>query len=111
LYCITDVKALHVWHLKQCQAHSLFRQLSNDELAKDPCVEAMRVETEEGKKVERNKGNKYYAVFERIDESTVPKWHAGNFFVDQDEDDDDDDDEEEEEELKGGEDAGENRSE
>jgi tRNA (guanine-N7-)-methyltransferase len=108
LYCITDVKALHQWHLKQCQAHSLFRQLSDDEVVEDPCVAAMRVETEEGKKVERNKGNKYYAVFERIDDSKIRKWHADNFFVDQEEEEDDDDGEEEE---NGGDDAGGNLSE
>lgn len=33
----------------------------------DPCIAAMRTVTEEGQKVERNKGDKYYAVYERID--------------------------------------------
>jgi tRNA (guanine-N7-)-methyltransferase len=33
----------------------------------DPCVEAMINKTEEGIKVERNKGEKYWAVFKRVD--------------------------------------------
>ena len=84
LYCITDVKELHEWHMAQCRAHPLFRQLAkeSEELAKDPCVEAMKTETEEGQKVERMGGEKYYAVFERIDNSQVSTLHAGNFFVD-----------------------------
>jgi tRNA (guanine-N7-)-methyltransferase len=32
----------------------------------DPCIEAMRTVTEEGQKVARNQGDKYYAVYERI---------------------------------------------
>jgi len=71
LYCITDVKELHDWHVKECDAHPLFRRLSDDETEQDPCVHAMKVETEEGKKVARNKGSKYYAVYERIDRPVV----------------------------------------
>jgi tRNA (guanine-N7-)-methyltransferase len=33
----------------------------------DECVKIMRTETEEGKKVERNKGMKYVACFRRVD--------------------------------------------
>jgi tRNA (guanine-N7-)-methyltransferase len=84
LYCITDVKEVHEWHVAKCDAHPLFRKLSenDDALIKDdPCVQAMKIETEEGKKVERNKGDKYFAVYERIDPSQVPtKLTADNFF-------------------------------
>jgi tRNA (guanine-N7-)-methyltransferase len=82
LYCITDVKELHDWHVDKCNAHPLFRKLGDDDLQKDPCVEAMKNETEEGKKVARNKGNKYYAVYECLDQAcdTLPKLHTGNFF-------------------------------
>ena len=84
LYCITDVKELHEWHVAKCDAHPLFRNLSenDDKLLKDdPCVQAMKTETEEGKKVERNKGSKYFAVYERIDPSEIPvKLTAENFF-------------------------------
>jgi len=74
LYCITDVKELHDWHVAKCDAHPLFRRLSDEDVEKnDPCVEAMKTETEEGKKVARNKGSKYYAVYERIEiDRSVP---------------------------------------
>ena len=31
----------------------------------DPCVKVMLNKTEEGLKVERNKGDKYYGIFEK----------------------------------------------
>ena len=82
LYCITDVEDLHNWHMKHCRAHPLFRELSKDEMDKDPCVKAMYSETEEGKKVERAGTNKYYAVFERIESGTEDaiKITGENFF-------------------------------
>ena len=89
LYCITDVLELHEWHVAQCNAHPLFRRLdeNSDEVKNDPCVEAMKTETEEGKKVDRNGGSKYFAVYERIDHlSEVPALHVGNFFPEQQED-------------------------
>jgi hypothetical protein len=51
-YCITDVKELYEWHVQKCDKHPLFRRLDETEMGADPCVEAMRNETEEGKKVE-----------------------------------------------------------
>jgi tRNA (guanine-N7-)-methyltransferase len=69
LYTITDVEELHHWHLHKCRAHPLFRELTTDELDADPCVQLMYSETEEGKKVQRCKGNKYYAVFERLSDT------------------------------------------
>ena len=68
LYTITDVKELHEWHVDKCDSHPLFERIPDDseELNSDPCVNAMKTETEEGKKVARNGGNKYYAVYRRI---------------------------------------------
>jgi tRNA (guanine-N7-)-methyltransferase len=80
LYCITDVKELHDWHVDRCNAHPLFRKLNEETLNDDPCVKAMSTETEESKKVERNKGSKHYAVYERIDPSEAPKLDVTNFF-------------------------------
>lgn len=82
LYCITDVKELHDWHVEKCNAHPLFRKMSDEELENDPCVEAMRTETEEGKKVARNNGSKYHAVYERMASSRAPKLTVDNFFSD-----------------------------
>jgi tRNA (guanine-N7-)-methyltransferase len=78
-YCITDVKELHEWHVDKCDKHPLFRRLSETEMDADPCVEAMRNETEESKKVERAGTAKYYAVYERIHEA--PKVTAETFFL------------------------------
>ena len=71
----------HEWHVEQCDSHPLFRRLSDDELEMDPCVKAMTVETEEGKKVERNNGEKYRAVYERIGKPSSPIT-LDNFFSD-----------------------------
>lgn len=49
----------------------LWRRLSDEELASDPCVAVMMEETEEGKKVTRNKGQKFVAVWERKEQ---PEW-------------------------------------
>eukprot|EP00555_Chaetoceros_dichaeta_P006885 CAMPEP_0198252920 /NCGR_PEP_ID=MMETSP1447-20131203/3394_1 /TAXON_ID=420782 /ORGANISM="Chaetoceros dichaeta, Strain CCMP1751" /LENGTH=301 /DNA_ID=CAMNT_0043938359 /DNA_START=32 /DNA_END=934 /DNA_ORIENTATION=- len=59
LYTITDVEDLHKWHLEKCRPHPMFRELTEEECAKDPCVKAMYGETEEGKKVERAGAKKY----------------------------------------------------
>lgn len=83
LYTITDVQALHEWHVAQCAAHPLFARIPDDELVHDPCVHAMITETEEGKKVARNKGQKYYAVYRYIqqeDNENDEKWNSHNFF-------------------------------
>ncbi|KAL4811216.1 putative methyltransferase-domain-containing protein [Aspergillus unguis] len=49
----------------------LFEKLTEEELEKDECVKVMKESTEEGKKVARNKGNKYVAVFRR---KSNPEW-------------------------------------
>lgn len=66
LYTITDVHALHEWMAQCCDAHPLFRRLSDEECARDPCVALMFTATEEAQKVDRNKGHKYAAVYQRI---------------------------------------------
>ena len=87
LYCITDVKDLHDWHVEKCTAHPLLVGCSEKEMKEDPCVELMRTETEEGKKVEREGRfghDKYYMVYKRVDESEESKClgsvTAENFF-------------------------------
>lgn len=83
LYCITDVKELHDWHVAKCDAHPLFEKINDADAEKDPCVQIMKTETEEGQKVERNKGNKYYAVYRRVEASSssaTTGLHAESFF-------------------------------
>ncbi|KKK20639.1 hypothetical protein ARAM_000161 [Aspergillus rambellii] len=99
LYTITDVEEYHYWilrHFKQDDAEGppggsgdatapaasgtveklpgveeLFERLTEEELRLDECVRVMMDSTEEGKKVTRNKGNKYVAVFRR---KADPEW-------------------------------------
>jgi len=80
LYTITDVLELHEWHVAQCDSHPLFTRLDDDQVESDPCVAAMKAETEEGKKVSREGREKYYAVYERIPDERAAPVHAGNFF-------------------------------
>ncbi len=51
--------------------HPLFEYIPTDELAHDPVLEAARTSTEEGKKVERNEGEKWVACFRRV--SNLPE--------------------------------------
>lgn len=87
LYTITDVEEYHHWVLRHFlhgeqpeggpapapSSKDLFERVSEEELALDPCVRVMKFETEESKKVTRNKGNKYVAVFRR---KADPEWPA-----------------------------------
>lgn len=82
MYTITDVEEYHYWVLRHFEYQSeeerarggikdLWERLSDEELAADPCVQVMSCETEESKKVTRNNGNKYVAVFRR---KADPEW-------------------------------------
>ncbi|KAF9962011.1 tRNA (guanine-N(7)-)-methyltransferase (tRNA(m7G46)-methyltransferase) [Mortierella alpina] len=66
IYTISDVKDLHLWMVKHLDAHPLFVKIPDEELVDDPAVEHVRTATEEGQKVERNKGDKYLACYRRI---------------------------------------------
>jgi tRNA (guanine-N7-)-methyltransferase len=73
LYTVTDVEELHKWHVDKCDHHRAFRRLPDEEvLLHDPCVRAILEDTEEGKKVARNKGSKYFAIYERVDDDKQP---------------------------------------
>ena len=80
LYCITDVQDLHKWHVEKCNAHPLFKKLSQEEMDQDPCVEAMNTTTEESQKVDRAGASKYYAVYERIPDGEAEPVTVNNFF-------------------------------
>ncbi|WPG99739.1 tRNA (guanine-N(7)-)-methyltransferase [Acrodontium crateriforme] len=74
VYTITDVEDLHHWMVGHFAAHPSFERVAKEEEEgekEDECVSVMRTETEEGKKVERNKGKKFVAVFTRIED---PEW-------------------------------------
>ncbi|KAJ3561721.1 hypothetical protein NPX13_g8836 [Xylaria arbuscula] len=71
VYTITDVEDLHLWMVRHLEAHPSFERISEEEQDADPCVEIMKTETEESKKVERNKGQKFIALFRRLED---PPW-------------------------------------
>lgn len=71
VYTITDVEDLHLWMVEHFETHPLFKRVGEEEEEKDACVRLMKSETEEGKKVERNKGPKYVALFQRLQD---PLW-------------------------------------
>jgi tRNA (guanine-N7-)-methyltransferase len=71
VYTITDVQDLHEWMTGHFEKAPLFERLTADEEDGDECVRLMQAETEESKKVERNKGAKYIACFRRLED---PKW-------------------------------------
>ena len=66
VYTITDVLELHEWMKNSLASHPLFEQIPAEEYEKDPVIPLIRDSSEEGKKVERNQGDKYLAIFRRI---------------------------------------------
>ncbi|CAI5440833.1 unnamed protein product [Caenorhabditis angaria] len=68
IYTITDVKDLHDWMVKHLTEHPLFQRLTDEELAADQVVGLLYESTEEGQKVTRNEGEKWPAVFRRLDD-------------------------------------------
>mmetsp|Transcript_15560 Transcript_15560/g.39743 ORF Transcript_15560/g.39743 Transcript_15560/m.39743 type:complete len:250 (+) Transcript_15560:95-844(+) len=66
VYTITDVLDLHQWMVKHLDAHPLFVRIPDEELTDDPCIELVRNSSDEAKKVEAAKGDKYLAVYRRI---------------------------------------------
>ncbi|CCX30638.1 putative methyltransferase-domain-containing protein [Pyronema domesticum] len=70
-YTITDVEDLHNWMTHHFSEHPLFERLTEEELEGDVGVETMLDETEEGKKVTRNKGSKWISCFRRKED---PEW-------------------------------------
>jgi tRNA (guanine-N7-)-methyltransferase len=70
VYTITDVKDLAEWMKAHLSAFPLFESVDTETLraeGKGPILDAVWNSTEEGKKVERNKGEKWLACFRRIE--------------------------------------------
>ena len=70
VYTITDVKDLHEWMKSHLEAFPLFEGIDEDTLrseGKGPILDAVYRSTEEGKKVERNGGEKWLACFKRVE--------------------------------------------
>ena len=76
VYTITDVHDLAEWMRAHLAAHPLFSPVTEDELRAEghgPVIDAVYSSTEEGKKVARNNGEKWFAGFRRIE---VPRTAA-----------------------------------
>ncbi|MED6242641.1 tRNA (guanine-N(7)-)-methyltransferase B [Ataeniobius toweri] len=69
VYTITDVEEVHLWMVKHFSEHPLFARVPDEELVDDIIVGRLSSCTEEGKKVQRNGGKTYLAVFRRIEDS------------------------------------------
>ena len=66
VYTITDVKDLHEWMVEHFEKFPLFQRIKEDDLKGDVVVDKLYNSTEEGQKVTRNKGEKFLAVFRRV---------------------------------------------
>lgn len=64
-YIATDVPELYDWMVKHFGQHPLFIQVPEEAMKKDCVIKKIPL-TEEGKKVARNNGKVFMAVFERI---------------------------------------------
>ncbi|XP_032068016.1 tRNA (guanine-N(7)-)-methyltransferase isoform X3 [Thamnophis elegans] len=73
VYTITDVEEVHTWMVKHFREHPLFEEVPLKELAADPIVSLLGTSTEEGKKVQRNGGEVFPAVFRRIREQEMAR--------------------------------------
>jgi len=70
VYTITDVRDLHEWMKQHLMDFPLFEYVDEDTLraeGKGQIIDAVYTSTEEGKKVERNRGEKWLACFRRIE--------------------------------------------
>ncbi len=67
LYTVTDVLDLHEWMKGHLDVHPLFSRIPDADLADDPVIPCAMTRTEEGMKVEREHGQKYLAVYKRIE--------------------------------------------
>jgi tRNA (guanine-N7-)-methyltransferase len=57
--------------VKHLDSHPLFRRLTDEELKDDVCIACVMQDTEEGKKVERNNGDKFPACYVRLEDSVA----------------------------------------
>ncbi|CAE6411219.1 unnamed protein product [Rhizoctonia solani] len=70
VYTVTDVEELHLWMVSHLEAFPAFERIPDEEATKDPVAPHILNATEEGKKVERNNGRKWLALFRRKDRPT-----------------------------------------
>lgn len=62
---------LHDWMCTHFEGHPLFERVPLEELSEDPIVGHLGTSTEEGKKVLRNGGKNFPAIFRRIQDPSL----------------------------------------
>lgn len=67
IYVISDVKDLYDWEVEHLELHPLFERVPQYEEAGDPCIRFMREGTDEAKKVIKNEGSMWHAVYRKRD--------------------------------------------
>eukprot|EP01112_Ceratiomyxa_fruticulosa_P022500 TRINITY_DN824_c0_g1_i4.p1 TRINITY_DN824_c0_g1~~TRINITY_DN824_c0_g1_i4.p1 ORF type:complete len:381 (+),score=93.36 TRINITY_DN824_c0_g1_i4:83-1144(+) len=67
IYTITDVEELHIWMADHLSRHPLFSRIPDEEAKLDPCFDLIHKSSEEARKVEKNDGKKYPAIFRRLE--------------------------------------------
>jgi tRNA (guanine-N7-)-methyltransferase len=70
IYVVTDVEDLHKWQVTKLTEHPMFHKLTDQEMQGDPCISYMREGTDEARKVKRNGGTIWHAVFRKRDVNT-----------------------------------------
>ncbi|RXM95112.1 25-hydroxyvitamin D-1 alpha hydroxylase, mitochondrial [Acipenser ruthenus] len=68
VYTITDVEEVHEWMVKHFTEHPLYERVPREELADDIIIDRLGACTEEGKKVQRNGGQNFLAIFRRVED-------------------------------------------
>ncbi|KAJ7999275.1 hypothetical protein DPEC_G00213740 [Dallia pectoralis] len=68
VYTNTDVEEVHLWMEKHFSEHPLFTRVPDVQLVDDIIINRLGTCTEEGKKVHRNGGKNYLAVFRRVED-------------------------------------------
>ncbi|XP_077097995.1 tRNA (guanine-N(7)-)-methyltransferase [Siphateles boraxobius] len=68
VYTNTDVEEVHDWIVTHFRDHPLFTRVSDEQLADDIIIGHLGTCTEEGKKVQRNGGKNFLAVFRRVED-------------------------------------------
>ena len=67
IYTATDVKELHDWEVEHMELHPLFERVPESETKGDPCIKFMTEDTDEARKVARNGGSVWHAVYRKKD--------------------------------------------
>ncbi|XP_058443374.1 tRNA (guanine-N(7)-)-methyltransferase [Malaya genurostris] len=66
IYTVTDVKDLHEWMCAHITHHPAFERLNDAEVQQDVLSDKLLDSSEEGKKVTRNNGDKFVAIFRKV---------------------------------------------